>query len=87
MSKDLRIVFSGNDYRSVDAAVKRVLAAVKDTGNEARGPIPLMPLMGDDGAVRAVNRRDLTVTSPNHKMMPALAGLDLPSTVSVEMGG
>lgn len=85
MTKDLRIVFSGANYRSVDAAVKRVMDAARSTGNEMRGPVPLLPVLTADRAVGAGNRRSLTIIAPNHKMMPALADLDLPSTVNVEM--
>lgn len=85
MAKDLRIVFSGTDYRSVDAAVRRVMDAARSTGNEFRGPVPLLPVLTADRAVIADNRRSLAIVAPNHKMMPALSCLDLPSTVSVEM--
>ncbi len=79
LNKDLRITLSGDDPRSVDHALRRIMDIVKDTGNEARGPIPLPP------KAPARSCRTLDVIAPNHKFVPALTVLDLPSTVSVDV--
>lgn len=82
--KDLKLVFSGDDQRNVDTAVKRIINIARETGNDFRGPIPL-PIEKKDGVIVAKNRRSIDIISPNHKMMPELTTLALPSTVYIEM--
>ena len=75
----MRITVSGPDYRGVDHAVKILMDTVKSTDNTARGPIPVPPKeLG-----RSV--REFTVTSVNHKLMPALGEVILPGSVSVDI--
>lgn len=83
LAKNIRVKMSGSDYRSVDLAMRRLVGLVRDTGNEMRGPIPLVPERG--APPERGTQRSIDIINPNHKLAPEMTSLELPSTVSVEI--
>ena len=98
MSK-LRIKLKAYDHRVLDKAVGRVVEAVKRTGGEISGPIPLPTEIEKFTILRAVHKykdsreqfemrthkRLIDIKNPSKETIEALAHLDLPSGVDIEI--
>ena len=98
MSK-LRIKLKAYDHRVLDKAVGRVVEAVKRTGGEISGPIPLPTEIEKFTILRAVHKykdsreqfemrthkRLIDIKNPSKETIDALAHLDLPSGVDIEI--
>ena len=98
MSK-LRIKLKAYDHRVLDKAVGRVVEAVKRTGGEISGPIPLPTEIEKFTILRAVHKykdsreqfemrthkRLIDIKKPNKEIIDALKHLDLPSGVDIEI--
>ena len=98
MSK-LRIKLKAYDHRVLDQAVGRVVEAVKRTGGEISGPIPLPTEVEKFTILRAVHKykdsreqfemrthkRLIDIKNPNKETIDALAHLELPSGVDIEI--
>ena len=98
MSK-LRIKLKAYDHRVLDKAVGRVVEAVKRTGGEISGPIPLPTEIEKFTILRAVHKykdsreqfemrthkRLIDIKNPSKETMDALTHLDIPSGVDIEI--
>ena len=100
MSKDkVRIRLKSFDHRSVDQACSKIVETVKRTGGEISGPVPLPTEIQKITVLRAVHKykdsreqfemrthkRLIDVKNPSKETMDALAHLDLPSGVEVDI--
>ena len=98
MSK-IRIKLKAYDHRILDQAAGRVVEAIKRTGGEISGPIPLPTEIEKFTILRAVHKykdsreqfemrthkRLIDIKNPSKETIDALAHLDLPSGVDIEI--
>ena len=98
MSK-IRIKLKAYDHRILDQAAGRVVEAVKRTGGEISGPIPLPTEVEKYTILRAVHKykdsreqfemrthkRLIDIKKPSKETIDALQHLDLPSGVDIEI--
>ena len=98
MSK-LQIKLKAYDHRVLDQAAGRVVEAVKRTGGEISGPIPLPTEIEKFTILRAVHKykdsreqfemrthkRLIVINNPSKETIEALAHLDLPSGVDIQI--
>ena len=95
MSKDkVRIRLKSFDHRSVDQAAAKIVETVKRTGGVVSGPVPLPTEI-----LRAVHKykdsreqfeirthkRLIDIDNPSKETIDALAHLDLPSGVEIQI--
>ena len=98
MSK-LRIKLKAYDHRVLDKAVGRVVVAVKRTGGEISGPIPLPTEIEKFTILRAVHKykdsreqfemrthkRLIVINNPSKETVETLTRVDLPSGVDIKV--
>ena len=98
MSK-LRIKLKAYDHRVLDKAVGRVVEAVKRTGGEISGPIPLLTDVDAFTVLRAVHKykdsreqfemrthkRLIVINNPSKETVETLTRVDLPSGVDIKV--
>jgi len=98
MSK-LRIKLKAYDHRVLDKAVGRVVEAVKRTGGEISGPIPLPTEIEKFTILRAVHKykdsreqfemrthkRLIVINNPSKETDETLTWVDLPSEVDIKV--
>ena len=98
MSK-LRIKLKAYDHRVLDQAVGRVVEAVKRTGGEISGPIPLPTEIEKFTILRAVHKykdsreqfemrthkRLIVINNPSKETVEVLTRVDLPSGVDIKV--
>ena len=98
MSK-LRIKLKAYDHRVLDKAVGRVVEAVKRTGGEISGPIPLPTEIEKFTILRAVHKykdsreqfemrthkRLIVINNPSKETVEVLTRVDLPSGVDIKV--
>ena len=98
MSK-LRIKLKAYDHRVLDKAVGRVVEAVKRTGGEISGPIPLPTEIEKFAILRAVHKykdsreqfemrthkRLIVINNPSKETVETLTRVDLPSGVDIKV--
>ena len=98
MSK-LRIKLKAYDHRVLDKAVGRVVEAVKRTGGEISGPIPLPTEIEKFTILRAVHKykdsreqfemrthkRLIVINNPRKETVETLTRVDLPSGVDIKV--
>ena len=98
MSK-LRIKLKAYDHRVLDQAVGRVVEAVKRTGGEISGPIPLPTEVEKFTILRAVHKykdsreqlemrthkRLIVINNPSKETVEVLTRVDLPSGVDIKV--
>ena len=100
MSKNsIRIRLKGYDHRSVDQAAAKIVETVKRTGGVVSGPVPLPTEVEKITILRAVHKykdareqfeirthkRLIDIDSPSKETVDALAHLDIPSGVDIEI--
>ena len=100
MSKDkVRIRLKSFDHRTVDQACSKIVETVKRTGGVVSGPVPLPTEIEKITVLRAVHKykdareqfeirthkRLIDVDSPSKETIDALAHLDLPSGVDIQI--
>ena len=99
MSNKIRIRLKAYDHRTLDQAAGRIVEAVKKTGGEISGPIPLPTEIEKFTILRAVHinkdsreqfemrthKRLIDIKNPSKETIDALAHLDLPSGVDIEI--
>ena len=99
MSNKIRIRLKAYDHRILDQAAGRIVEAVKRTGGEISGPIPLPTEIEKFTILRAVHKykdsreqfemrthkRLIDILEPNSKTVDAITRLDLPAGVSIEI--
>lgn len=98
MSK-LRIKLKAFDHRILDQAAGRVVEAVKRTGGEISGPIPLPTEIEKFTILRAVHKykdsreqfemrthkRLIEINNPSKETIETLTRIDLPSGVDIKV--
>ena len=100
MSKTkVRIKLKAFEHKSLDTACAKIVETVKRTGGEVSGPIPLPTEVEKITILRAVHKykdsreqfemrthkRLIDVKDPSKETIDALAHLDLPSGVDIEI--
>ncbi len=100
MSKNkVRIRLKAYDHRSVDTAAAKIVETVKRTGGVVSGPVPLPTEIEKITVLRAVHKykdareqfeirthkRLIDIDNPSKDTVDALAHLDLPSGVDIEI--
>ena len=100
MSKEkVRIRLKSFDHRSVDQACSKIVETVKRTGGVVSGPVPLPTEVQKYTILRAVHKykdsreqfemrthkRLIDINNPSKETIDALAHLDLPSGVDIEI--
>ena len=100
MSKDkVRIRLKSFDHRSVDQACSKIVETVKRTGGVVSGPVPLPTEIEKITILRAVHKykdsreqfeirthkRLIDIDSPSKETIDALAHIDLPSGVDIQI--
>ena len=100
MSKDkVRIRLKAYDHRILDNAAKKIVETVKRSGGEISGPVPLPTEIVKLTILRAVHKykdsreqfemrthkRLIDVKNPSKETIDALAHLDLPSGVDIQI--
>ena len=100
MSKEkVRVKLKSYDHRILDNAAQKIVETVKRTGGEISGPVPLPTEIQKYTILRAVHKykdsreqfemrthkRLIDVKNPNKEVIAALAHLDLPSGVDIQI--
>ncbi len=100
MSKDkVRIRLKAYDHRILDNAAKKIVETVKRSGGEISGPVPLPTEIEKFTILRAVyiykdsreqfemrtHKRLIDIKNPSKETIDALAHLDLPSGVDIQI--
>ena len=99
MSNIVRIKLKAYDHRVLDNAATKIVETVKRTGGEISGPVPLPTEIQKYTILRAVHKykdsreqfemrthkRLIDIKNPSKETIDALAHLDLPSGVDIEI--
>lgn len=99
MSNIVRIKLKAYDHRVLDKAATKIVEAVKRSGGEISGPVPLPTKIEKFTVLRAVykykdsreqfemrtHKRLIDVKKPSKETMDALKHLDLPSGVDINI--
>jgi small subunit ribosomal protein S10 len=100
MSKEkVRIRLKSFDHRSVDQACSKIVETVKRTGGVVSGPVPLPTEIEKITILRAVHKykdsreqfeirthkRLIDIDSPSKETIDALAHMDLPGGVDIQI--
>lgn len=99
MSNKIRIKLKAYDHRVLDQAAGRIVEAVKKTGGEISGPIPLPTEVEKYTILRAVHKykdsreqfekrthkRLIDINNPSKETVEVLTRVDLPSGVEIEI--
>ena len=99
VNEKIRIKIKGYEHAVVDAAAKKIVEAVKRSGAQVSGPIPLPTDKEIVTILRAVHKykdsreqfelrihkRLIDVIRPTKETTAALEGLDLPAGVNIVM--
>jgi small subunit ribosomal protein S10 len=99
MSNKIRIRLKAYDHRILDQAAGRIVEAVKKTGGEISGPIPLPTEIEKITVLRAVHKykdsreqfetrthkRLIDINNPTKETVETLTRIDLPSGVDIEI--
>ena len=95
----IRIRMKAYDHRLLENAVKKVVETIKRSGGEISGPVPLPTEIEKFTILRAVHKhkdsreqfemrthkRLIDIKNPRKETIDALAHLDLPSGVDIEI--
>ena len=95
----VRIKLRAYDHKILDNACAKIIETVKRTGGEVSGPIPLPTEVEKITILRAVHKykdsreqfemrthkRLIDIKNPTKEIIDALAHLDLPSGVDIEI--
>ena len=99
VNEKIRIKIKGYEHAVVDAAAAKIVEAVKRSGAQVSGPIPLPTDKEVITILRAVHKykdsreqferrthkRLIDILNPNQKTIEALMSLDLPAGVEIEI--
>ena len=99
MSKKVRIKLKAYDHRVLDNAATKIVETIKRSGGEVIGPVPLPTDIEKFTILRAVHKykdsreqfemrthkRLIDVKDPSKEVIAALAHLDLPSGVDIQI--
>lgn len=95
----VRIKLKAFEHKSLDSACAKIIETVKRTGGEVSGPIPLPTEIEKITILRAVHKykdsreqfekrthkRLIDINNPSKETIEALAHLDIPSGVDVQI--
>ena len=95
----VRIKLKAYDHRILDKAAVKIVETIKRTGGEVSGPVPLPTEVEKYTILRAVHKykdsreqfemrthkRLIDIKNPSKETIDALAHLDLPSGVDIEI--
>ena len=95
----VRVRLSSYDHRILDSAAARIVETVKRSGGKVSGPVPLPTEVEKFTILRAVHinkdsreqfemrthKRLIDIKNPSKETIDALAHLDLPSGVDIEI--
>ena len=95
----VRVRLSSYDHRILDNAVTKIAETIKRSGGEISGPVPLPTEIEKFTILRAVHKdkdsreqfemrthkRLIDIKNPSKETIDALAHLDLPSGVDIEI--
>ena len=98
-NEKVRIKIKAYDHRILDTAAKKIVETVKRTGGEISGPVPLPTEVEKFTILRAVHKykdsreqfemrthkRLIDIKNPSKETIDALAHLDLPSGVDIQI--
>ena len=98
-SNKIRIKLKAYDHKILDASSLKIIEAAKATGAKVVGPVPLPTEIEKITILRAVHKykdareqfeirthkRLIDITNPTKETIDALAHMDLPSGVSIEI--
>ena len=99
MSNKIRIRLKAYDHRILDQAAGRIVEAVKRTGGEISGPIPLPTEIEKFTILRAVHKykdsreqfekrthkRLIVIDNPSKETIESLTHLEIPSGVDIQI--
>ena len=100
MSKEkVRIKLKAYDHRILDSAAKKIVETIQRSGGEISGPVPLPTEIEKFTILRAVHKykdsreqyemrthkRLIDIKNPSKETIDALAHLDLPSGVNIDI--
>lgn len=99
MSKKVRINLKAYDHRILDQAAGKIVETVKRTGGVVSGPVPLPTEVDKITVLRAVHKykdsreqfemrthkRLIDIKDPSKETIDALAHLDIPSGVDIQI--
>ena len=99
MSNKIRVRLKAYDHRILDQAAGRIVEAVKRSGGNVSGPIPLPTEIQKYTILRAVHKykdsreqfemrthkRLIDINNPSKETIEMLTRLDLPSGVEIEI--
>ena len=99
VNEKIRIKIKGYEHAVVDAAAAKIVEAVKRSGAQVSGPIPLPTDKEVITILRAVHKykdsreqferrthkRLIDILNPSQKTIEALMSLDLPAGVEIEI--
>ena len=99
MSNIIRIKLKAYDHRILDNAASKIVEVVKRAGGQVSGPVPLPTEIEKVTILRAVHKykdsreqfemrthkRLIDIKNPSKEIVDALAHLDLPSGVDIEI--
>ena len=99
MSNKIRIRLKAYNHRTLDQAAGRIVEAVKKTGGEISGPIPLPTEIEKFTILRAVHKykdsreqfemrthkRLIEINNPSKETIEILQRIDLPSGVEIQI--
>jgi small subunit ribosomal protein S10 len=95
----IRIKLRGFDHKSLDASAAKIVEAVRRTGAQVAGPVPLPTRVRRFTVLRGpfkhkdsrehfelrTHNRLVDISDPNRKTIESLQSLDLPTGVEIEM--
>ena len=98
-NEKIRIRIKAYDHRVLDSAAKKIVETVKRTGGAISGPVPLPTEIEKFTILRAVHKykdareqfemrthkRLIDIKNPSKETIDALAHLDLPSVVDIQI--
>ena len=99
MSNKIQVRLKAYDPRTIDQAASKIVETVKRTGGEVSGPVPLPTKVEKVTILRAVHKykdsreqfemrthkRLIVINNPSKDTIDALARLDLPSGIEINI--
>ena len=99
MKQSFRIIFTSYEYTSVRKAMEKIIGVIKPTGSEISGPLPIKVKRKLFTVLRSphVNKKSreqfmrkqykyvLDIYARDTKAVEALAGLELPSNIDIQI--
>ena len=99
MSNKIQVRLKAYDPRTIDQAASKIVETVKRTGGEVSGPVPLPTEVEKITILRAVHKykdsreqfemrthkRLIVINNPSKDTIDALARLDLPSGIEINI--